>query len=343
MSQASKSKNRRGRPRRGRRNRAGIWSLTGPSTPSSIMPTFPERIRVRLGYVTSGFLGSAFFADQCWNANGLFDPDQTGVGHQPLGFDQWSAMYARYLVHRVRYHITVCQASSTSDTTVGVVVLNGQVSALSSTQMQACIEGMRAKFTILGSNQGQPPHVFRGSVSLAALTGATPERYDGDDRYQAAISANPTELMGVHLFGYDTTLGTNINLNYTARIEYEAEFFDRALPSQSLFVTKLSTPSPLKPSDPPLSPDEFVEVRDSTAESKSPLDRAVGAWLQSVATPTSSSSSSSSVSSLVDRRLPVPHRTVAAFIPQGQKPLDSATRVWSLVGAIGSGSGSTQT
>lgn len=31
-----------------------------------------------------------------FSLNSPFDPDITGVGNQPIGYDQWSAMYARY-------------------------------------------------------------------------------------------------------------------------------------------------------------------------------------------------------------------------------------------------------
>lgn len=33
-----------------------------------------------------------------FKANSIFDPDDTGVGHQPLGHDEWSLLYKKYLV-----------------------------------------------------------------------------------------------------------------------------------------------------------------------------------------------------------------------------------------------------
>lgn len=42
--------------------------------------------------------GIAAVATYVFRANSLFDPNFTGVGHQPMGFDEWMARYARYAV-----------------------------------------------------------------------------------------------------------------------------------------------------------------------------------------------------------------------------------------------------
>jgi len=62
---------------------------------------FPPKFKKRLVYSetsltvasTSGSSNSYFFS-----ANGLFDPNTTGTGHQPMGFDQMMLMYEQYTV-----------------------------------------------------------------------------------------------------------------------------------------------------------------------------------------------------------------------------------------------------
>jgi len=41
---------------------------------------------------------SASIANNTLNCNSLYDPDQSGTGHQPNGYDQICAMYSRYVV-----------------------------------------------------------------------------------------------------------------------------------------------------------------------------------------------------------------------------------------------------
>jgi len=44
-------------------------------------------------------------ADYVYCLNSLFDPDVTGGGHQPRGFDQWSALFGQYMVHGCKYEV----------------------------------------------------------------------------------------------------------------------------------------------------------------------------------------------------------------------------------------------
>lgn len=68
----------------------------------TIIPmVIPASKLVKLRYCTYLELDPAAAAQGVRNifrANGCYDPDQSGIGHQPLGFDQWSAFYDQYVV-----------------------------------------------------------------------------------------------------------------------------------------------------------------------------------------------------------------------------------------------------
>lgn len=94
--QVSKKRNmRRYGPKRPRTT-PRLQLLSAPGTP------FPQRCRAVLRY-TSYFnidpiaAGTVAYYLRC---NSAYDPDYTGVGGQPRGFDQYAALYNQYTVNR---------------------------------------------------------------------------------------------------------------------------------------------------------------------------------------------------------------------------------------------------
>ncbi len=57
------------------------------------------------GLAAHASLTSYTGSEYVFRLNSLYDPDLTGTGHQPYGFDQFAALYSRYKVDRV--HIDV--------------------------------------------------------------------------------------------------------------------------------------------------------------------------------------------------------------------------------------------
>ena len=57
--------------------------------------------------------------------NSLFDPNRTGTGHQPYGFDQLSTFYNRYYVTGSKMTVTFSCQTKDNDTTVTGPILIG--------------------------------------------------------------------------------------------------------------------------------------------------------------------------------------------------------------------------
>lgn len=74
-----------------------------------VLGGFPKSKLIRLRYVEEFELnpGLGSYATQHFWANGMYDPNQSGVGHQPSNFDRWMNIYNHYTVLgakiRVRY------------------------------------------------------------------------------------------------------------------------------------------------------------------------------------------------------------------------------------------------
>jgi len=67
-------------------------------------PLWPAKCRRKLRYSGNAALTSTAGVVSSWvmSANGLFDPDISGTGHQPMGFDQMMLSYEHYTVVSAR-------------------------------------------------------------------------------------------------------------------------------------------------------------------------------------------------------------------------------------------------
>lgn len=67
-----------------------------------------DQVFVKLKYRTQQKLNATGIYDS-WivSGNNMYDPDFTGVGHQPTGFDQYSAFFNKYLVYGCKIKVTM--------------------------------------------------------------------------------------------------------------------------------------------------------------------------------------------------------------------------------------------
>lgn len=92
---------KRGRGRRvGRRYKRG-GRRAGKAMVSRTSP-FTSKFYTKVRYVTTKTLNATLVTanNTLFVCNGLFDPDYTGTGHQPLGFDQIMGIYTNYYVYK---------------------------------------------------------------------------------------------------------------------------------------------------------------------------------------------------------------------------------------------------
>ncbi len=67
-----------------------------------------KKFKTRLHYVDTVSIdaGAAAITSHVFRANGIFDPDFTGTGHQPLLRDEFAALYAEYRVTWAKIKVT---------------------------------------------------------------------------------------------------------------------------------------------------------------------------------------------------------------------------------------------
>lgn len=183
----------------------------------------PDRLNVKLPYEETITLSGAVFGDHVMQINSLFDPNSTGAGHQPMGFDTWSAMYNRYIVHGVKYDITFVNNSATSISYCGLVASNSAAALTASTSL----EQSRGINDIITATTGSKTlKRWSGYFNLASVTGVKKSKYNSDDFYQSVVTTSPSETIALHLFSQDVGLASNINIIIRCRLTFYATFFD---------------------------------------------------------------------------------------------------------------------
>lgn len=211
-------------------------------------PLIKNRILTTLQYNTNislnptiGSLGSAGANVWVFNANSIFDPDQTGTGHQPMYADDFDGLYNRYRVNYAQITVTVVNHFVNTDTGTGAG--NTQTTTPNYSYKLAIVadrdnntEGPNNINQLI--EEGGPNIKWR--FIAPALTGKLPKLYHSisphricglsfrDDTLQADVGANPTRTcyFWVAIASADgNTDPPSVYLN--VRIKYFVEYFDR--------------------------------------------------------------------------------------------------------------------
>lgn len=192
----------RRRPRRRRRYRARK-SLNRTFWGSQVARPLGNRKKIVTRYVekdisvNGGISGSA--GVYVFSANGLYDPNITGTGHQPIGFDQCMQFYDHYTVIGAKMRVVFSNSvDSSNDQYIGIAL---SASSTALTDVREYIENGRCRWSVLGKNAGGDATIksLTHQVGIARFTGKKSILMEDD--YRGNVSANPATQVYFHIFG----------------------------------------------------------------------------------------------------------------------------------------------
>jgi len=184
----------------------------------------PQRFITKQKY-SQTFTLNTLVNSYIFNLNSVFDPDRSGVGHQPYGYDTLATLYNRYRVIGCSWVINgYCPSTAVR---IGCIAANDQPTLVS---MSDLIERPRARFIV--QNPGGDTNYLKGSISIASLVGRSKSQYMSDDRYQADVGSSPVELALLQVLGKNLSDVTE-DINLTVTLEYTVEYFDAKQLAQS--------------------------------------------------------------------------------------------------------------
>jgi len=173
--------------------------------------------------------GSSGISYHQFGANCLYDPDITGVGHQPMGFDQWMALYGVYVVNKAKIDVQwMPQSSGNAKPAYFGICSTDNISELSGTTVMGAIEQRDGTST---------PGTYGSLNDLAS--GATHRRYAYDLKKDKGVSlyggintlqqgTNATNPADRHFFavwagGSNGDIGPPTGV-FKVTIDYDVEF-----------------------------------------------------------------------------------------------------------------------
>lgn len=189
---------------------------------------FPNTIITKLRYCdtfrftsTAGSTTGYVFA-----ANGLYDPDLSSTGHQPMYFDQYTAIYDQYVVIGAKIKVTGANDGSTAV----VFGINGDDDSSGTATLSTKMEQNNSAWITLGT--------VSGSQAIGTVTCTFEPLRDfgiaaeNDGASATAITANPTELWTFQVFMSALNSAT-CSVDCTVEIDYTVKFTELRTPTPS--------------------------------------------------------------------------------------------------------------
>lgn len=187
-----------------------------------------DKKRVKLPYCFQDVTGSTAVGSQqaiTCRGNGMFDPDYAVGGHQPLGYDQMSAMYYKWFVKGTDVQATF----GTTDVTGSPIIyccLWSDTSATAPVNEKDVVErclanGGQAK-TIVGVTNGSKV-VLKGHFNTTKELNFK----EGEKDTCGYTGGDPALVYYIHAVAVNSNnSGGASNVSVQMNVKYDAEFFD---------------------------------------------------------------------------------------------------------------------
>lgn len=207
--------------RRRRRRRGGNRMIRYTGSGLTKSTPFPKVFLWKTKYVETlvslnpGIGGTA--ASHLFSCNGLYDPNITGTGHQPIGFDQLvGTVYDHYRVIGSRIRVTAANNDSSNAQMLLCKVQDN--TTISETDVSGLIENGGTRWTTLApTGSGSNVKTLQMNWSAKKYFGKSSL---GDNDYRGNVSANPDEQAYFRLMAQPVNASDTSDIRCTVEIDY---------------------------------------------------------------------------------------------------------------------------
>lgn len=191
----------------------------------------PNRFAVKLRYADYHTIdpdvagGAGVFV---LSANGLYDPNITGVGHQPRGFDQWMTMFDHYTVVGAKVTVRYISVNNLEPLIVGLNLKDSSQTYVNKNDYE---EGRNVRTQLINSKDNEEHKQLSLTFSAKKFLGISKPL--SSTQIRGGATANPAEQAYFHIWGAPMTLNDAGSFKIQYWIDYLVVFTEPKQPSQS--------------------------------------------------------------------------------------------------------------
>lgn len=190
----------------------------------------PNRMFTTMKYIQILTLGgtSLPYAQNQYRANDIYDPDYTGTGNYPLGYEQFLPLFSRYRVHSSRITVKpeITSSQEANNFVIGVYPSNEAQNVGSADLRENLARPYNKYITTVRTDNAT---MIRSYMKTSTIVGVSKAAVRLDDSFSAAIDAHPNNPWFWTIYIGNLTQTGNTGMNAIVEIKYYVEFYDRKL------------------------------------------------------------------------------------------------------------------
>jgi len=179
----------------------------------------------------SGLLTVHYF-----RANDVYDPDSSGVGHQPIGFDQAMLFWEQFAVFSSKISVTF-RSNTTDSMRVGVFLNPDQTNPTIQQLMEngycksAVVQGAASASSISGYHAVKTVNLTCDNVRYFQMKNK--EAYFSNPNFIGNVASSPVELVYFGVFAFNQVNANPIDVFFDVELSYDVRFQEprKLLPS----------------------------------------------------------------------------------------------------------------
>jgi hypothetical protein len=153
-----------------------------------------------------------------WAPNTGFDPNYTAAGAQPVGWDEWTALYSAYRIMSFEIDTQVSMRTATSSLAVACACTSGAPGSADYFD----VAGYRDSKVASTTSGAEPAHL-KTALSVAKVMGVAPMAVLTDDGFQAAMTGSPSRqviyTLSIETAGATDTISIMQRIRMKTRLE----------------------------------------------------------------------------------------------------------------------------